>query len=1054
MDNVDVEKAGPGITGRMIFLWIVLLDTLLIYFQEYTPSERFMNLSSVRLGADPAPVYWVIAAADLISRLFFARLLMAELPSAADKRRWLTVILGGPLLFCGLWFFDYTFVLLQESFSGSPDLFGRLALCIGGGGAAAAGCALFTAMARTERSGAMIREMGPLLLRQFPLALLLGPPVFVLRTLSIVFLALPLAGPLILAAFNLWIALWFFRSLATMVKPRGPSVAPVHPPLIVAFAGGSLTVVLIGLAVVFVPGPRHNLDAEPAPAIVLHDLKVSPSKYEPRGDKVIVSSKELEVVIGKDPFDIAVLDRNHNVLLGLCNDPKRSADYRGVALNRELRAMHTFPLLGPGRIIGARVRLSSLVMDQAESISQSSGEVIAESRVKDRPLVTTFSFYDQDILKITVDPGSRSPVYSTSISFLAGADDHFLGLGGGSEQIDHRGSDLDLMIQDRPGPMSGRALNLVSFLTAGRLSFSAGRGNPWPVPFVLISRGVGIFLDETADPRIELGSRYPDAIRFSGRGGPLNLYIITGATPLEIVRKFGRLTGQDAELPAAALLPWAQVESSGPDCASAAVTGLSAIRKAGVPAAFAYLAGPACAGRQEVIKKGAAQGFSFVTGDRAWLAPGDGEYQEALKNNYLVMNRLGLPYHYLTARGTRVMLDFTNPATVKWRAGKWVKLKQEGFSGLVLDGDCLIPPDSILYTGDPGYLQRNLYPLLYAKAVSGAAGKELTVFSSRGYAGMERFVPLVWPDPGPANGEQDTPLGAAVAQMINMSVSGIPPTGPARTDGRGSTLDPQAAVASASPLFILPAGVFGNGVAGGGADTVKQIKYLAEMHARLFPYLYSLAIMHERGGYPLIQTPALRDPADPAWYHNSSEYLIGDGLLAVPPAGPDNMRRVHFPPGKWTNLETLESFGPGDHDLAGVTTGLMLFLAEGSLLPLFAEPFQTLRPGTDQAITGSLESGVTLMWIAGPPAAFTLFDDTRITVRRVADSILARSAGKAGRDFTWRILNCDQPLAVFVNQVRLDDAGIEYQPRSRILTVPDVAGPDYEMEVVLKPTGQ
>jgi alpha-D-xyloside xylohydrolase len=1048
----------------MLFVWIVLLDTVLIYFQDYTPYERFANLSSLRLGAEPAPVFWVVIVAQGVSYLLFARLLIASLPAPARKRRWVTGIIGAPLLFLGTGSFDYGFARLLEGLAGAPGLERAIPLFIITGALSLVSIALFLALARSEGSGRMIASLVPLFIRVFPLALLLGPIVYLVRNLSFIFLMLPLIGPVLEAAFNLWLALWFLRTLALMVKADLLLSAPVRAPSVVAIFSGFLTLVLVSLAVVFVPGPRHNLDAEPVPPLILHNFKVSPSQYDDRGGKVIVSSKLLEVIIGKDPFDIAVLDRSQRVLLSLCTDPDKGADYRGVALNRELRALRAFPLLGPGTLFGSRLRLRSLVMDKADDIRMASGEVMAEHRVDGRPLVVTFSFYDEDILKITVDAGSRSSLYSTSIAFSSSASERFMGLGSGWEGLDRRGTDLDLMTGGGTRLIPQSVSEFFSRATAGRWRLSSGEGPSWPVPFVLVSRGAGIFFAETVDPRIELGTRYPDALRFSGRGGPINLYIIAGATPLDIIRKFGRLTGQRASLPPGTLLPWIEAEAAAKSDASGLSDKMAALRREGISAEYVHLMADSSGGDvslegwEDALARGRARGFRFMADDRAEIGPGDEGYEEAAQKGYLVMNRMGLPYLFLTRAGARALIDFMNPAAVKWRGATWQRLAAAGADAVLLGDDCLVPPDSVLYNGDPGLVLRNVYPLLYAKAVSEILGPDRAVFSKRGFAGMERFVPLAWPERlTDGNGGDD--LERALAGMLNLSVSAIPAGGPGRADpGPAASFSSQVRAmgpASASPLFILPEAVIPHNKTGASGDLQKEARNLAEMHVRLLPCLYSLVTMQEQDGYPIIQSPALANPGDADAYKAKDQYLLGSGLLVAAASRPGQARQsVYFPPGRWVSLESLAVYRQGVADVPRDSERPLLFLGEGRLLPLYATPFQTLEPVKIKSIpAGALDDEITMMWVSGEPAALALFDGTRVSVRRVGDSIMVKSAGKVKRDFVWRILDCDPALAVFINQIKAAEAQIEYQPRARILTISDVPGPAYDMEVVVKQPG-
>jgi hypothetical protein len=295
--------------------------------------------------------------------------------------------------------------------------------------------------------------------------------------------------------------------------------------------------------------------------------------------------------------------------------------------------------------------------------------------------------------------------------------------------------------------------------------------------------------------------------------------------------------------------------------------------------------------------------------------------------------------------------------------------------------------------------------------------------------------------------------------MLNLGMSGVPVTGPGRPPriSGGASYNTAArglpAAGALSPLFILPFGISDAQITpGAGPDSIKAVKDLADMHVRLFPYIYSLAVRQSAEGNPAIQSPLLRYPGGEAWYEAGDQYLLGESLLVVANGSEGNKtRRVRFPPGRWMRLASLKIFRGGEREAPADSRGPLLFLSEGAILPLFEEIFHTFSEAEAESIkTGSPGRDLTLMWISGPSAVFTLYDGTRLSARRVAESIMLKSSGPAERSFTWRVFDCGPPLAVFQNSIRLDESQWDYQERSRVLTIMDVPGPKAEVEVVLK----
>ena len=69
-----------GLPSSVLGLLIVLFQTALIYFQNFTPFEREINLRAVLWGAKPAPRYWFVLALDVLTGLLLALCILSILP--------------------------------------------------------------------------------------------------------------------------------------------------------------------------------------------------------------------------------------------------------------------------------------------------------------------------------------------------------------------------------------------------------------------------------------------------------------------------------------------------------------------------------------------------------------------------------------------------------------------------------------------------------------------------------------------------------------------------------------------------------------------------------------------------------------------------------------------------------------------------------------------------------------------------------------------------------------------------------------------------------------
>jgi len=80
-----------------------------------------------------------------------------------------------------------------------------------------------------------------------------------------------------------------------------------------------------------------------------------------------------------------------------------------------------------------------------------------------------------------------------------------------------------------------------------------------------------------------------------------------------------------------------------------------------------------------------------------------------------------------------------------------------------------------------------------------------------------------------------------------------------------------------------------------GEQAEVAIRKALELRYRLVPYYYSLAHEAWRDGTPLMRPLAMAYPDDPQVANLTSQWLIGDGLMAAPILTQTNQRSVYFP---------------------------------------------------------------------------------------------------------------------------------------------------------------
>jgi alpha-glucosidase (family GH31 glycosyl hydrolase) len=131
-------------------------------------------------------------------------------------------------------------------------------------------------------------------------------------------------------------------------------------------------------------------------------------------------------------------------------------------------------------------------------------------------------------------------------------------------------------------------------------------------------------------------------------------------------------------------------------------------------------------------------------------------------------------------------------------------------------------------------------------------------------------------------------------------------------------------------------------------EALRNFRFYAELHTRLFPYIYTFAQESSQTGLPILRPLLLIHPDEPKTFDIKHVYYFGRELV-VAPVVERNMtaRGVYLPKGRWIDFWTNEridhSTGGGNHAWANADrTKLPVFAREGAIIPMLADLPQTL----------------------------------------------------------------------------------------------------------------
>lgn len=526
------------------------------------------------------------------------------------------------------------------------------------------------------------------------------------------------------------------------------------------------------------------------------------------------------------------------------------------------------------------------------------------------------------------------------------------------------------------GPLPRRGQRIVAW-SRDALGLNTSAATYTNVPFFCSTRGWGLFLNHPERIVYELGS--PSAISGSvGVDAPyLDCFLIAGPELGLVLQRYTDLTGRPPLPPLWSFGVWlsrcmyrdrAEVEAI-----------VARARAVGLPFDVVHL-DPLWLKHRKAHRLDACDfvwdedAFPDPAGFVRWLAE-RGVKLSLWENPYVWRDTerfaegAARGYFARTADGgwatslenpEAAVVDFTNPAAVRWWQDLHRPLFELGVAAFKTDYGEGLPPEAVLADGRSGRQAHNLYPLLYNRAVFEApraapargpapgggpevAGAGAVVFGRSGTAGSQRY-PLLWS--GDAQSTWDA-LAGALRSGLSLSLSGIAfwthDVGgfwnPAGEDVRP---DPELYVRWAQVGLLCSHTRFHGTTPREpweyGPEALAIVRSFARLRYRLLPYLWQQAHAAHATGWPVVRPLVLHYPDDPLARIEETEFLLGPLLLVAPVLAPVRQRWVYLPAGRWRDFwDGTPHEGPKRFLCPAPLERLPLFVAEDSVLPLAPE---------------------------------------------------------------------------------------------------------------------
>ncbi len=507
--------------------------------------------------------------------------------------------------------------------------------------------------------------------------------------------------------------------------------------------------------------------------------------------------------------------------------------------------------------------------------------------------------------------------------FTLKADEMIFGCGESATSLDKVGQKVNLFVTDPQGPETDQMYK--------------------PVPFFMSNRGYGMFMHTSAPVTCDFGATYIGLNKLYMGDENLDLFVFFGE-PKDILDEYTDLVGKPSMPPLWSFGTWMSrityfSQQEGYDVAAN-------LRKGKYPCDVIHFdtgwfdvdwqcdyefSKNRFDNPQQMLADLKDQGFHVCLWQLPYFTPKNRYFPELIEKNLYVRNGNGqLPYE-------DVVLDLSNPATVKWYQDKLAGLLKQGVGAIKVDFGEAAPLDGIYASGKSGWYEHNLYPLRYDKAVNDIIQQtngEGVIWARAAWAGSQRY-PLHW---GGDAATTNTGMLGTLRAGLSFGLSGF--SFWSHDMGGFVTSTPE-------DLYCrwLPFGFLTSHTRAHGAPPTEPWLYdskrvqtvfrkSAEMKYRLMPYVYAQAKQCTEQGLPMLRALFVEFPDDPAAWRVETEYMFGSQILVAPLMEEGiNARQVYLPESKWIDYQTGKVYASGWHTIEAGELPIVMLVRDGSLLP-------------------------------------------------------------------------------------------------------------------------
>lgn len=572
---------------------------------------------------------------------------------------------------------------------------------------------------------------------------------------------------------------------------------------------------------------------------------------------------------------------------------------------------------------------------------------------------------------LTVYPDGKTPVKwsATDHFFPAKVDAMALGAGlSSSNEVVSLGGALHLHPEEvlcgtgerfAPLNLCGRTVVLENADAMGVNNTFAYKNVPW----VLSSRGYGVFVHTSLAAVLSLGEHSTRSLQFAVPDTHLDLFIIGGGDPDAVLRAYRRLTGVPRPIPQWSLGIWMSRMTYFSAAEVEAIT--KRLREEEWPCDVIHLDtgwfakdwvcewefGDQFPDPEAFMARLREDGFRVTLWQNPNILRECRWLEELTERGYL-----GEPLEAAKQAGgesdfsdREVMgqLDFSHEGAVVWYQEKLRRLLEMGAEAIKTDfGESINM--QVKYAGMEARRLRNLYALLYQRAaaeVTEAVHGHGLIWARAGWAGCQRY-PVHWGGDCACTWDG---MAASLRGGLHLGLSGFACWS---HDVPGFHGVPDFMNTRPTPLLYLRWTQFGcftshfryHGTSEREPwfypEVAEAVKAWWRLRYAILPYIEAECESLRHSGRPFLAALCFEDPEDALAWKCDDQFMAGRDILVAPVMNASGKRPVWLPRGEWVDLWTGERFG-GRQWLAAVEhppERLPVYLRAGARIPICPIP--------------------------------------------------------------------------------------------------------------------